>query len=405
MTKSDSTRLGAAVKAARNGLKISQSGLAKRVGYTNHGPISKIESGALRPDDDTLRRLEQELELPKDALVSVAGKSADKGSGIKRHRDNQRRITELTDRTRVLSLEVERRFRELDQERTGIQDDFLTPALDIATMVRDVDPLVLASLDGVRQGGPLPTAGSTKIGDYQRSVAHALATNITQAAASGVIGGVAGAGVAAATYAGTAAWATASTGAAISSLSGAAASSATLASLGGGSLAAGGLGMAGGTVVLASIVAAPAAIAAGVGLYLANRKLRARAQSDSERIDEAERQFMATEKLMTDLFEWIRSASAFYTVARKRGTLLLGRLNDRQTIAEPTVWDRLDDNDQQLITQMLDLVAVVMTVLPLPVVPDLSDADLVSDRSQVRESVAWNRDVLDAAMDRLALAH
>ena len=56
---------------------------------------------------------------------------------------------------------------------------------------------------------------------------------------------------------------TASTGAAISGLSGAAASSATLAWFGGGALAAGGLGIAGGTAVLSSIVAAPALIAFG----------------------------------------------------------------------------------------------------------------------------------------------
>lgn len=52
--------------------------------------------------------------------------------------------------------------------------------------------------------------------------------------------------------------ATASTGAAISGLSGAAATNATLAWLGGGTLASGGLGIAGGTVVLGGLVAAPA---------------------------------------------------------------------------------------------------------------------------------------------------
>ncbi|WP_181882211.1 hypothetical protein [Helicobacter aurati] len=51
--------------------------------------------------------------------------------------------------------------------------------------------------------------------------------------------------------------ATASTGTAIASLSGVAATNATLAWFGGGSLAAGGLGMAGGTMVLGGLVAAP----------------------------------------------------------------------------------------------------------------------------------------------------
>lgn len=57
---------------------------------------------------------------------------------------------------------------------------------------------------------------------------------------------------------------TASTGAAISTLSGAAATNATLAFFGGGSLAAGGLGMAGGTMVLGGLVAGPALLVMGL---------------------------------------------------------------------------------------------------------------------------------------------
>ncbi len=60
-----------------------------------------------------------------------------------------------------------------------------------------------------------------------------------------------------------AAFGTASTGVAISSLSGAAAWNATLAWLGGGSLAAGGMGVAGGAVVLAGVAAAPALLIGG----------------------------------------------------------------------------------------------------------------------------------------------
>ncbi len=67
--------------------------------------------------------------------------------------------------------------------------------------------------------------------------------------------------------------ASASTGTAISSLSGVAATNATLAWFGGGSLAAGGLGMAGGTFVLSSIVAAPViAVAAFVFAASAEKK-------------------------------------------------------------------------------------------------------------------------------------
>lgn len=86
--------------------------------------------------------------------------------------------------------------------------------------------------------------------------------------ATGVLGTVAGAAAAGAAagfavYGGVMALGAASTGTAISSLAGAAATNATLAALGGGSLATGGLGMAGGIVILRAAVAAPVLAIAG----------------------------------------------------------------------------------------------------------------------------------------------
>lgn len=77
------------------------------------------------------------------------------------------------------------------------------------------------------------------------------------------VAGASGALTALAAYGGTQMLAVASTGTAISTLSGAAASNATLAWLGGGSLATGGLGMAGGTVVLGGVVTGPIIAVAG----------------------------------------------------------------------------------------------------------------------------------------------
>ena len=64
-------------------------------------------------------------------------------------------------------------------------------------------------------------------------------------------------------YSGTMLFASSSTGTAISTLSGAAATNATLAWLGGGTLASGGLGIAGGTMVLGTFVAGPALLVFG----------------------------------------------------------------------------------------------------------------------------------------------
>lgn len=75
--------------------------------------------------------------------------------------------------------------------------------------------------------------------------------------------GVAGAGAAYAVYGGVMAFAAASTGTPIATLSGVAAYNATLAAIGGGSIATGGLGMAGGSMILGSVVAAPILAVAG----------------------------------------------------------------------------------------------------------------------------------------------
>lgn len=87
------------------------------------------------------------------------------------------------------------------------------------------------------------------------------ASSILGGTAAGALGGALSAFGA---WGAASAFATASTGTAIAGLSGAAATNATLAFFGGGSLAAGGLGMAGGTMVLGGLVAGPALAVMGL---------------------------------------------------------------------------------------------------------------------------------------------
>ncbi|WP_386694009.1 hypothetical protein [Lonepinella sp. MS14435] len=110
------------------------------------------------------------------------------------------------------------------------------------------------------------TLENLKLAEFSPNVIREVREQISMLATSGLgLGGGAAAGAVTAfgAYSGTMALATASTGTAISSLSGAAATNATLAWLGGGSLASGGLGMAGGTLVLGAAAAGPALLLAG----------------------------------------------------------------------------------------------------------------------------------------------
>ena len=103
-------------------------------------------------------------------------------------------------------------------------------------------------------------------------------------------GGIAGAAVGGGAAGLMAALGTASTGTAISSLSGAAFTNALLASLGGGSIASGGFGIAGGTVVLGSLITIPALV---VGGYFADKKI-------NESYEEMKKSEKEAEKLEND---------------------------------------------------------------------------------------------------------
>ena len=98
-------------------------------------------------------------------------------------------------------------------------------------------------------------------------------------------GGIAGAAAGGGAAALMAALGTASTGTAIASLSGAAFTNALLASFGGGSIASGGLGIAGGTVVLGSIITIPAL---AVGGYMVNKQVN-KAYQDAKECEEKAR--------------------------------------------------------------------------------------------------------------------
>lgn len=99
--------------------------------------------------------------------------------------------------------------------------------------------------------------------------------------------GVVGAASAYAVYGGVMALAAASTGTPIAALSGVAAYNATLAAIGGGSLATGGLGMAGGTMILGGVVAAPIIAVAGWAFASHAEEALSDAFKVREEVDEA----------------------------------------------------------------------------------------------------------------------
>ncbi|MEW1956801.1 hypothetical protein [Kineococcus sp. NPDC059986] len=178
-------------------------------------------------------------------------------------RSNRSRHEELEDRHAALVTRAQRESRAQEQRRQEVYDQVLVPFRDVFSRMKNVDLAELAGID-------LPTAGHTPEVEVTQVRLSALHTVGALAGGLGV-----GAGAGAGAFAAVGAFAAASTGTAISGLSGAAATSATLAALGGGSLAAGGGGVAAGTLVLGSLVAAPAVLATvGVVVWQGRRQRR-----------------------------------------------------------------------------------------------------------------------------------
>lgn len=399
--------LGRLITAARERKAWTRQDLARKVGYD--GPnggitVSKIERGLMCPSDARLKRLQDVLEISESKIQPlIRGAKRNPLAAAHARQDNQRRVERLTKRTDVLQIEVQRYYEPVEKARERIEQNFLGPFLEYCASLINADDELAAALTPLQT----PVPETEKPGDIAKDVrrlrgeiAGSMGAIFASSAVGGAAGGAAvGAGAAFATYSAVAAMATSSTGTAISSLAGVAASNATLAALGGGSLAAGGLGMAGGTAVLGTIVAAPAILAAGIALFWTSKKWAARAQDESERIRFAELMFDETERRLRSSFEWTTQALGFLSFAGTVATKFMRDLSTGNLADLPHDWKQLKEGDREIIRRLLQLAAVTLTVLPLPALAtpddDLEDGVVAKVERQASE---WNDAVLAEAM-------
>ena len=158
-------------------------------------------------------------------------------------------VQEATEYLNAQRLACGNALTHLGAEKVSVLNGTISDFLNVFTQIKNVD---FKETEGLNELNRL------HIDEHEFVELRAMA-NFAGSVAGGAI-----AGTAFGAYGAAQALAFASTGTAISALSGAAATNATLAFFGGGSLAAGGLGMAGGTVVLGSLVAGPALLVMGL---------------------------------------------------------------------------------------------------------------------------------------------
>ncbi len=208
-----------------------------------------------------------------------------------------------------------------------------------------------------------------------------LAVDMTK----GLVGGTAaGALTAFGAYSAAGSLAAASTGTAISSLSGIAASNATLAYFGGGSLASGGLGMAGGQMVLGGFVAGPALMI--MGIYSG---VKAQEQLDSALANKAESEAIV-EELRTLAFQCSavrRRVTMFYCLLAKLDVQFYELINKMESIVETEGYDYslFKGDSKKVIAMCASNAATIKAILDTPILN--GDGNLTEESQQLIASI------------------
>jgi hypothetical protein len=201
------------------------------------------------------------------ALVSAAfgikkgvDAKSDFDSAERWNKKAQRLYDEASDELKSAHDDAQQTMKSLGESKFKIYENSIIPFVECFSKIKNIDFDDSRLLDASN----LPQITTDELSELRQA-----ALEMKEVVGGGIAalgsGGLAGL----AAYGSVGLLGTASTGTAIGTLSGVAATNATLAWLGGGSLAAGGLGMAGGTVVLGGIVAGPV-LAVG-GMMLASK--------------------------------------------------------------------------------------------------------------------------------------
>jgi len=194
---------------------------------------------------------------------------------------------------------------------------------------------------------------------------------------SGGIAGLGGGALAAfGAYNGTMLLATAGTGTAISTLSGVAATNATLAWLGGGTLATGGLGVAGGTMVLGVMAAGPALLIFGSILGAKAKKNLNDAMSNLEEAKKINAELSVIIEKLRQMFE---SVNLCYYVFDKFSGKMRRANNKLITLLEESGSDysKYTNDEKKTVFTSVKFAQVLKMIIDLPLLNE--DGDLIKE--------------------------
>ncbi len=257
----------------------------------------------------------------------------------------------------------------LGEEKIFVLNNTITEFLETFSKIKNVD---FRGSEGLEELNKLHI-------DKQDFVELKSMVSFAGSLAGGAVAGTAGGALAAfGAYGAAQALACASTGTAIASLSGAAATNATLAFFGGGSLAAGGLGMAGGTVVLGGLVAGPALMVMGLVAGHAAKKELEKANTNKAEAEQIAAQ-LETASLQCATIR--RRTYMFYSLLARLDSYFLPLIYKMEDIfsAEGDDYSKYSTDSKKAIASCASIAVSIKSVLDTPI---LTDDGLLTDESE-----------------------
>ncbi len=371
--------LGAAIRAHREAHEppMTQEDLGMAAGYGAGAgvSISRVERGMTRPGPQRLTEIASALGLTLEQLEADAsrrqGRAADgdnkqpgsskaRGSGRAPVKERLNRLQDVIDERTARITTLGDAF---NAAHAAARDRFFLKFVELADQIMDAPtpPRPDALVDDGEYEATASAEAEFRLGIARAGVAEALLGGAGGAAAGAAAGGAA----AYATFTAASMLGTASTGAAISGLSGVAATNATLAFLGGGSLAAGGAGIAGGTLLLTGIVAAPAAILAVGGLLWMTRRNQKQEAAVHDKLDQVDAEIAETQPGFDNLTQALTRATEILDYTSVHGAHALKRWLAGLPTTRPVAWEEMTPAQQQRYHDFIAIAGCQVTVANL----------------------------------------